>query len=524
MDKSVDMKQTTIYSIPPSLAERNRLRSLIISFMNDHACIPPLSMERLHELSAKLIDDHALDPSCKGWIMIEINNNAWREIVGSIPFDKRILLLPKCLNNSSKCQAETDEFGLLCHRCNHCNIPDLQDKADDLGTMSIVAEGFTSVIGLIQNRVVDTVIGVGCLESLEKTFSLLIDNAVPGIAIPLNKSGCKNTTVDFDYVTEWLNFRSHKSYHLMDYDQLKAEVQSWFSHDSLSVLFSSQTGASRIAMDWMSGDGQRWRPYLLATVYQSITGQQHIPQEVKWAAVAVECFHKASLIHDDIQDNDTERYGKKTLGAIYGNPIAINIGDVLLGEGYRLLARCEQTELIRIASDAHISLCQGQGMELEWSNNPVPFTMDFVLDIFCNKTVPAFDVSLIMGVICAKGDKRLIQVLNEYSKALGIAYQLLDDIDDFNNDAPLAVRPSAVLAKLCELKNDEAFTQDLLHANNIKELLREKANYPVLQQALQEIHTLAEVYRKEALEILNDPIVNIELKRLLFRVTKRILK
>ena len=80
------------------------------------------------------------------------------ETVASIPYERRVLLLPKCLSNSAKCQAEIDELGLLCHRCSHCSIPDLQDKAESLGIMSIVAEGFTSVVGLIQNRVVDSVI------------------------------------------------------------------------------------------------------------------------------------------------------------------------------------------------------------------------------------------------------------------------------------------------------------------------------------------------------------------------------
>ena len=82
-------------------------------------------------------------------------------------------------------------------------------------------------------------------------------------------------------------------------------------------------------------------------------------------------------MHDDIQDNDKERYGKPTINALYGVPIAINVGDILLGEGYRLLSQCDARALTAVAADAHIALCKGQGMELEWSVSPRPLTLDW---------------------------------------------------------------------------------------------------------------------------------------------------
>ena len=62
---------------------------------------------------------------------------------------------------------------------------------------------------------------------------------------------------------------------------------------------------------------------------------------LKKLAVAVECFHKASLIHDDIEDGDDLRYGTKTLHVEYGVPVALNVGDFLLGEGYRLITELD---------------------------------------------------------------------------------------------------------------------------------------------------------------------------------------
>lgn len=476
------MENNKIYNIPQTNEERNNLRNLIDRFVSDQPLVPPLSMEDLSGLSDRFIQTHTLDTGIKGWLMVEVNNCVWRDTVASIPHDKRILLLPKCLSNSTKCKAEVDDLGLLCQRCKQCSIPNLQDEADKLGMMSIVAEGFTSVIGLIENRVVDTVIGVGCLDSLEKAFPLLINNAVPGLAIPLNMNGCKDTEVDYDYVNRMIGMRTDREADFLDYDYLKSTLKEWFSKENLSsVLSPNNDPTSIIVRDWLGGDGKRWRPYLLASTYLAISGEKEIPEEVQLAAIAVECFHKASLVHDDIQDNDTERYGKPTVHALHGVPMAINVGDMLLGEGYRLLARCGNMELLKVAAGSHISLCKGQGMELDWSASRRELPMDYVLDIFCNKTVPAFDVSLIMGVICAGGDEKLKNILHNYSRALGIAYQLQDDLEDAGAGNPSDSSPPAVLA------------------------------------------AMAEQYHKEALEALRE-LSNMELKRLLFRVTQRILK
>lgn len=517
----MENKQT--YRIPPSYRERTELRRQIDLCRKEWAVQPPLSVADLGYFAERFMSEYALDSGIKEWLMVEIHNRVWCETVASIPFDRRLLLLPKCLSHSAKCQAEIDELGLLCHRCGHCRIPDLQEHAERLGMMSLVAEGFTSVVELMRNRVVDAVIGVSCLDSLEKAFPLLISHAVPGLAIPLNTSGCKDTQVDGEYVMEMMSMYTGKEVYLLDYEALRADLRQWFSAENLARHLSSEKDpTAAIALEWMSGEGKRWRPYLLAAVYLALTGKTEIPEEVQRAAIAVECFHKASLVHDDIQDNDRERYGKPTVNAQYGVPIAINIGDVLLGEGYRLLARCGSAELVAVASEAHIALCKGQGMELGWSASSRALSMRFVLDIFCNKTVPAFEVSLLLGLICAGGDDGLRETFHAYARALGIAYQLLDDVDDFQDERPVALRPSAVLAVLCEQHPEPAFVDALLHSEGLKGFLSLPENRPLLQLALAEVREMAESYHQQALSFLRE-ISNVELKRLLFRVTERIL-
>src|SRR5262249_45912795 len=148
-------------------------------------------------------------------------------------------------------------------------------------------------------------------------------------------------------------------------------------------------------------------------------------------AVAVECFHKASLIHDDIEDNDALRYGEQTLHEQYGLPVALNVGDLLIGEGYRLIGSCkasaeQKAAMLLVASQGQRQLCRGQGAELCWARTPQPLTSPQVLDIFRQKTAPAFEVALRLGALYAGVDahEEVADVLKTYSEAMGIAYQI----------------------------------------------------------------------------------------------------
>ena len=496
--------------IPSTLEQRMHLRRALKAFVQTQRLCPPVSLKQLEQLADAFLQQTDQLPtlnshlstlnSLRPWLMVEIHNQLWLPIVAGIPHERRLLMLPKCLSRYGECQAEYDEYGLLCHRCGRCHIPHLQDKVEQLGGLSIVAEGFTQVIELIENRVVDAVIGVSCLDSLEKAFPLLVRHAVPGLAIALNDSGCRNTHVDVDYVEELLSLLSDEvTPKLLDHEAIHEQVSRWFTRPELEQLMQPATDLTeRTCLDWMSGEGKRWRPFLLSAVWQALTGKTEMSTDVHRAAVAVECFHKASLIHDDVEDRDDTRYGQPTINALYGDAFAINVGDALLGQGYRILAQSNNAELLRLIADAHVKLCRGQGEELMWDKSPV--TMDFVMNIFRYKTVPAFEVSLMLGLSCTGNFAHLRPLLKTYSEALGIAYQLKDDLEDFAQDNSLSsTRPTAALALQTE------------HPTWSQEEVKD------------ELQRLTDLYHQQALDALTD-LDELELKRLLYQVTERILK
>lgn len=472
--------------IPSTAEERKLLRKALKDFVQARKLCPPVSLKQLGSLAEAFMAEHEGCESLRSWLMVEIHNQVWLPVVAGIPHQRRLLMLPKCLSKHGQCQAEFDEYGLLCHRCGCCHIPSLQDKAEQLGSLSIVAEGFTQVIELIQQNVVDAVIGVSCLDSLQKAFPLLVRHAVPGLAIALNDSGCRDTHVDVDYVGEFLSMLDEeKRTMLLDHDAIHEQVDQWFTRPELEKLMMPATDTTaRVCLDWMSGEGKRWRPFMLAAVWQALTGKQQMPDDVHRAAVAVECFHKASLIHDDIEDNDLTRYGQPTVNALYGDAFAINAGDALLGEGYRILAQGSNPELLRLIADAHIRLCKGQGEE--FTSHPSDLSVEQTLNIFQLKTVPAFEVSILMGVSCAGSYQHLWPMLQAFSQALGIAYQLKDDLED-----ELAASPQG---------SDQASRADRA------DLWR----------------SLLDQFHQQALDAL-DELKELELKRLLYQITEKIL-
>jgi geranylgeranyl pyrophosphate synthase len=293
----------------------------------------------------------------------------------------------------------------------------------------------------------------------------------------------------------------------------------------------------RIARDWLMRAGKRWRPFLAVAAFRALGSSSNgmLPEDIRKIAVAVECFHKASLIHDDIEDNDAIRYGEKTLHAEHGVPVALNVGDLLIGEGYRLIGECkvsaeQKAEMLLVAARGQRELCRGQGAELCWARAPQALTSLQVLDIFRKKTAPAFEVALRLGAIYAGNDlhDEVSGVLKTYSEALGIAYQIRDDLSDVGvsgetNDIA-GLRPSLLLAIAHEKARDSQKEQ---LASVWRRQLPDGISFEQIEPLYHELkaderaRTLLETYKEEAIRSLRD-LESASLKGLLRRVIGKI--
>jgi len=532
----VQPRRSPLDEIPQTKAERDRLLRVVRRYVDAHNPVPPLSLDELHDHAGKVAELAELDGKHAKWLAVLVNSAVWSETLASVPYERRLLLLPQCLRSEEGCAAEIDEFGLVCGHCGLCPIHHLQEEAERLGYVVLVAEGTVVVTSLIESRRIDAIVGVSCLSVLERVFPYMDAAAIPGIAIPLLRDGCANTAADIDWVREAIYLTSDDKSRRLNLDALRDEVDSWFTPESLAATMGpAHSQTEKIARAWLAKSGKRWRPFLTACAWRAFQEdlEAPLPEDLRRIAVAVECFHKASLVHDDIEDNDALRYGERTVHEAYGIPIALNVGDLLVGEGYRLIAESQasdarKAEMLRVATTGHRSLCIGQGEELCWMRNPVPLPPQRVLDIFRRKTAPAFEVALRLGAICAGADNGVREVLRDYSEALGIAYQICDDLDEFRggpeSHRPQGAEPSIVLAIAYEHARGSA--GDLLEAV-WRRPSRAGAMRERLEHALADLHVqeaasqMLESYKEKAINSLR-PLKNASLKGLLRRVVCKI--
>jgi geranylgeranyl pyrophosphate synthase len=162
---------------------------------------------------------------------------------------------------------------------------------------------------------------------------------------------------------------------------------------------------------------------------------------VKAAAVAIEVFHKASLVHDDIEDGDQMRYGRPTLHVERGVPFAINVGDYLVGLGYRIISRLPgvepliQRDSVSLLADAHVRLAKGQGAELWWRDaTDKRLSPAESLEIYGLKTSPAFEAAVAMGIRLAGVEPEKAGAIRRYSLHVGTGFQILNDLKDWSGD------------------------------------------------------------------------------------------
>lgn len=561
--------------VPESKALREELRARCAEVTSRLDKSRALSKDEMEQVARSLLKEAGQPEGFVGWTMVMLASEFWREQVAAVPFERRLFLLPHCLKHAEGCPADYDEFGLDCRKCGACSIADFRTVAEDLGYKVLVAEGSPIVLKIIISGYVDAIIGVACLNVLEKAIDKILLAGIPCLAVPLLSSDCRNTSVDEDWVSEMIQSKSApaqaqtKSYvHLMraaaemfeprELERLAPRLRGGPSLAEANghgvAGLDPIAGTEAIAYDFLSKGGKHSRPFITLAVHDAMTGGQattgegsvrvaQLPDAVKRAAMSIETFHKASLVHDDIEDDDQFRYGDPTIHRKYGVSTAINVGDYLIGLGYRLVSResatlgaeCVADILDRLA-DAHMKLCEGQGAELLWrdSLNKRLKPLD-ALKIYALKTAPAFEAALFSGMrLAGPVSDSQREAMIQFARHLGVAFQILNDLGDWQGDSHnkllaagdvLGGRPTVLWALALES----------LSESDRAELERLVAEVPVTAANLARIRALyeqadvfdkaarlVEKYRERA-EAVADAVEPDELRRLLYFLVDTVL-
>jgi geranylgeranyl diphosphate synthase type I len=179
--------------------------------------------------------------------------------------------------------------------------------------------------------------------------------------------------------------------------------------------------------------GKRMRPVLGLLAYASIAGDHRAALP---GAAAVELGHNFSLVHDDIEDRDEERRHRPTVWKVYGIPQAINTGDTLFTLSRIALHRLTDLgfpdskvlRLMRLYDETCLRLCEGQYIDIWTTEHAQTMSVELYFDMIGRKTASLISAAIEAGALLATDDEDVIRRYGRFGWALGIAFQLNDDL------------------------------------------------------------------------------------------------
>jgi geranylgeranyl pyrophosphate synthase len=512
----------------------------------------------LRAAAEMLVRRASAGPENVGWTMVTIVSEFWRDRLAAAPSGRRLLLLPDCPSAAHETDKHAGGLSAVPRVCGpSCGIATIWSAARDSGWVVEPVGQAVAGIGSLLTGQYDGVLGVARLGDLEKAFAMLPAFSLPVAAVPFEPlpapvhARCAEalaaSAIDVEWVLGLVGVAGGGAAPVGDYLPLLREAAEMFSAEELASL-SRRLGLGQVfgppcdsvtgeepgraasvlpldatacmASDFLTRGGKFLRPFICLAAHDALradlgtVGERSSRDSAKSASVAIEIFHKASLVHDDIEDQDLMRYGRPTLHVEHGIPAAINAGDYLLGLGYRIVSGLPDVDaatlrdLVTILSDAHVRLARGQGAELWWRDGgDKRLTPSEALTIYGLKTSPAFEAAVAMGIRLAGIQPAEAGEVGAYALHVGTGFQVLNDLKDWSGDLEnnrraagdlLGGRPTVMWAVALErLSEDDAVRLQQL----AKTAARSDADESTIVAAVAEVrklYTKAGVFERAA--------------------------
>jgi octaprenyl-diphosphate synthase len=181
----------------------------------------------------------------------------------------------------------------------------------------------------------------------------------------------------------------------------------------------------------ISAGGKRLRPALLLLICGALgyTGAQRFN-----LAAVVEFIHTATLLHDDVVDESTLRRGRATANESFGNPASVLVGDFLYSRAFQMMLDAGQMRIMEILADATNVIAEGEVLQL-MNMHDASLDEAGYLRVIRSKTAKLFEASARLGAVLAGAGPALEQACAGYGQALGTAFQVIDDVLDYDGDA-----------------------------------------------------------------------------------------
>jgi octaprenyl-diphosphate synthase len=206
-------------------------------------------------------------------------------------------------------------------------------------------------------------------------------------------------------------------------------------------------------------DGKRIRPLIVLLVRDALADGNNVPNvDPMRAAIAIELLHLESIIHDDIIDDEEQRRGKPSFHKKYGLPASILSADFVLGVILDIASQYSDTRIGRELSRAALRMSNGEFMEVIINDGSASqkISLNQYIDVIRDKTASLFQSSAKIGALLSGAGRNDIEAVSDFGLNLGIAYQMQDDLLDWDEKVSLARRVSADQRSLQSLSQEYA--------------------------------------------------------------------
>jgi len=185
--------------------------------------------------------------------------------------------------------------------------------------------------------------------------------------------------------------------------------------------------------------GKRLRPACVVLAARSVSSAPP-PERLVTVATALELVHTATLVHDDVVDNTRIRRGAATANAVFGNGVAVLTGDFLLARAVSILAREDDTRLIRTVADITGAMSEGEVQQMVATGDP-EVAEDAYYAMIRKKTATFIEGCCRCGAIVGNASSADEEALVAYGQHLGLAFQITDDLLDYIGDPAETGKP-----------------------------------------------------------------------------------
>ncbi len=293
--KSRRRKTSHLKLVPETRELREKLRQKCEEVASRLDKSVALTKDEMEQVARATLDSMGLGEGYVGWTMVMLSSAFYKDQVAATDPSRRLFLLPHCLKHAEGCPADYDEFGMNCKKCGACSIADFRVAAEEMGYKVLVAEGSPIVLKIIVSGYVDAIIGVACLNVLEKAIDKILLAGIPCMAVPLLSSDCRNTSVDEDWVSEMVALRKTEPVEqTRSYVHLMRASSDIFQQPKLNQLIQRQrseaavqaesddplagidpiAATEAIAVDFLAKGGKYSRPFITLATYDALNGGQ----------------------------------------------------------------------------------------------------------------------------------------------------------------------------------------------------------------------------------------------------------